>query len=302
MEFEVQILGSNSAIAAHDRHPTCQIVRHGSRYFMIDCGEGSQFQMAKYKSKVFKIDHIFISHLHGDHYFGLIGLITTLNLLGRNTPLHIYASPLLKEILELQLKAGDARRNFEIIFHDTTPAYAKIFVDERIEIYTFPLKHRIDCTGFFFKEINNKRKINSEALEGRHLNGLQYKALQDGEDVILDDGTILRNSLYTLPPLPHKGYAYCSDTIYDETLAQYIDNVDMLYHEATFLHERVQRATDTYHCTALQAAQIASKSRVKKLLIGHFSSSYPSTEPFLQEAKTVFDNTFIAVEGNTYQI
>jgi ribonuclease Z len=302
LDFEVQILGSNSAIAAHDRHPTCQIVRHGSRYFMIDCGEGSQFQMAKFKSKVFKIDHIFISHLHGDHYFGLIGLITTLNLLGRNTPLHIYASPLLKEILEIQLKAGDARRNYDIIYHDTAPIYTKIFEDERLEIFTFPLKHRIDCTGFIFKEINNKRKINSESLAGRHLSGLQYKALQDGEDVTLDDGMVLHNAIYTLPPLPHKRYAYCSDTIYDESIVQYIDGVDMLYHEATFLHERVQRATDTFHSTALQAGQIASKACAKKMLIGHFSSSYPSTEPFLQEAKTVFDNTYIAVEGNTYGV
>ncbi len=302
MEFEVQILGSNSAIAAHDRHPTCQILRHGSKYFLIDCGEGSQFQMAKYKSKVFKIDHVFISHLHGDHYFGLIGFITTLNLLGRKLPLHIYAAPLLKNIIELQLSAGDARRSFDIIFHDTTPTYTKIYEDERMEIYTFPLIHRIDCTGFLFREINNKRKVNSEALAGRHLNGIQYKMLQDGTDVVLEDGTVLENSIYTRPPLPHKSYAFCSDTMHDNTIIQYIARVDVLYHEATFLNDRLQRATETFHSTALQAAQTAQKAHVGRLIIGHFSSAYPSTEPFLQEAKSVFSNTFVAVEGHTFQI
>lgn len=266
---------------------------------MIDCGEGSQFQMMRYKAKVFKIDHIFISHLHGDHYFGLIGFITTLNLLGRTNPLYIYAPQPLQGILEAQLLAGDTRRNFEIIFFATSPSFEKIYTDERLEVYTFPLKHRIDCTGFLFREINNKRKINSEQLMGRHLSGLQYKLLQEGEDVILEDGSILANSDYTLAPSPHKSYAFCSDTLYDETLVPYIAEVNVLYHEATFLHERAQRATETYHSTAFQAAQIASKAKVGKLILGHFSSAYPSTEPFLNEAKGIFEDTVTAIEGST---
>lgn len=302
MDFEVQILGCNSAIAAHNRHPTSQVLRHGSRYFLIDCGEGTQFRIADFKVKIFRVDHIFISHLHGDHYFGLIGLITTLNLLGKNTPLTIYGPPELKSIIELQLEAGSTRRNFEVIFKSTSPIYEKIYADEKLEVYTIPLIHRIPCTGFLFREINIKRKINSIAVENLKLTGESYRALQDGEDIVDHNGNLWENEKLTLSPLPPKTYAFCSDTLYNESIIPLIENVDLLYHESTFLEERSSRATETYHSTAKQAATIALKANAKQLLLGHFSSAYPSTNPFEIEAKQIFSNSMAAVEGNIYSI
>lgn len=302
MDFELSILGSNSAIAQHGRYPTSQIIRLGTQLFMVDCGEGTQFRILKNAIKWFKINHIFISHLHGDHYYGLIGLLTTYNLLKRTDKLTIYAPASLKEIIELQLKASNSVLNFQLEYVDTqTDGFHKLYENNICEIYSFPLKHKIPTTGFLFKEKKLQRKLDIDKIKSLDIhNAKYYKLLQQGFDIEDEFGNLYKNEDLTLEPNPARSYAFCSDTMYDEQIVAYIKNVDVLYHEATFMHDTIARAIETMHSTTIQAATIAQKANVKKLIIGHFSSRYIDLSALLQESKTVFAETYLAEENKTF--
>lgn len=297
----VTILGNNSAIPAFNRHPTAQVVQNAEQSFLIDCGEGTQMQMIQYKIRSSKINHIFISHLHGDHYFGLIGLLTSMGLLGRKHELHLYAPEILKTIIDLQLSVAGAHLPYELHFHPLKNE-GVILDDKKIIVECFKVKHRIECRGFLFREKKNLRKIEIEEVKKHNIPTAFYQRLHMGEDFIAEDNTVIKNELLTSAVTPPKTYAYCGDTVYDEQLIGKIKNVDLLYHEATYLHALQQKAASRYHCTSIEAATIAKKANVKKLLIGHFSSMYETLDDFKAEACTVFENTELAIEGCSYMI
>jgi ribonuclease Z len=301
LDFEVTILGSNSAIAQHGRYPTAQVVRLGSQLFLVDCGEGTQYRILQNEIKWFKINDIFISHLHGDHYYGLIGLITTYNLLKRKDKLYIYAPSILKEIIELHLKASHTTLNYELEFIATNDdALHKIYENSVCEIYSFPLTHKIATTGFLFKEKTFLRRLDIEKITKLDINNQKYKLLQQGLDIEDEYGNFYKNEDLTFDAKPARSYAFCSDTMYDEKIIEYIRGVDFLYHEATFMEDAKQRATETKHSTAIDAANIALKAQVKKMIVGHFSSRYADLQPLLNQAKTIFENTELAEEGKTF--
>ncbi len=303
MSFSLKILGSNAAIAAHHRHQTSQLLTMMQVPFLIDCGEGTQLRLKKFKVKLQRIDHIFISHLHGDHYYGLMGLISSLHLYGRKKELNLYAPPGLKEIISIQLKYSRSSLNYKINYQEWTPGKSELlFENVNLTVHSFPLDHRIDCSGFLFKEKQKKRKIKKEMLE-MGISPLKIIELKDGKDVIDEDGNVLyENKKYTMDPAPLCSYAYCSDTKYNETILNYIKNVDLLYHEATFMEDMKDRALATYHTTAKQAGEMAKKANVGKLLIGHFSTRYKELEPMIEETKSVFENAGLAVEGETSMV
>jgi ribonuclease Z len=297
----VTILGNNSAIPAHDRHPTAQVVHTAERSFLVDCGEGTQMQLIKYKMRNSKINHIFISHLHGDHYFGLIGLLTSMALLGRKQSLHLYATEELKQIIDLQLGVAAAHLSYELHFHALKDE-GIIVDDKRITVECFKVKHRIKCWGFLFTENKNLRKIIIEEVKKYNIPTTYYDNLHKGEDFIDENSRTIKNELLTSSVTPPKSYAYCADTIYDEELIDKIKNVDLLYHETTYLHALKEKAVNRFHSTSVDAATIAKKAGVKKLLVGHFSSMYETLDEFKTEASSIFENTEIAHEGLTYLI
>ncbi|MDB5223874.1 MAG: ribonuclease [Chitinophagaceae bacterium] len=297
----VTILGNNSAIPAFNRHPTAQVVQTAEQSFLIDCGEGTQMQMNQYKIRSSKIDHIFISHLHGDHYFGLIGLLTSMGLLSRKHELHLYAPEVLKTIIDLQLQVANAHLPYELHFHPLKNE-GIILNDKKIIVECFKVKHRIECWGFLFKEKKYLRKIEIEEVKKHDIPTAFFERLHMGEDFVSENNTVVKNELLTSAVAPPKTYAYCADTIYDEELIEKIKNVDLLYHEATYLHALQQKATTRFHSTTLEAATIAKKAGVKKLLLGHFSSMYESLDDFKTEACSVFENTELAIEGCSYMI
>lgn len=291
-------MGSSSATPQFNRNHTSQYLQIGSNHILIDCGEGAQMQLRKFGIKFVNIDHIFISHLHGDHFFGLIGLLSSMHLNGRLEPLHIYAPYGLQEIITIQLKHSQSFLNFDVIFRETQAEKLEVLLEnDNFTFSSFPLNHSIACTGFLLQEKAKKRRLNRKILPDKML--LQEIALlKKGEDVLFENGTIkYSNAEYTLDPLKNYSYAYCSDTVYDESLMQYIAGVDYLYHEATFLHEMLSRAETTFHTTCLQAGAMAKLANVGTLLIGHFSARYKELNPLLEEAKTVFENTILAYEG-----
>lgn len=295
------ILGNNSAIPAFGRNPTAQYLQSDDNAFLIDCGEGTQSQLAKYKLKRSRISHIFISHLHGDHYFGLIGLLTSMSLLSRTQDLHIHGPALLEEIIMLQLKAADVKLTYLLQFHPLGDE-GKIATTKKIEVSCFKVQHRIDCWGFIFKEIKKPRSIDAEKVRAYEIPASFYEQLQKGEDYKNKKGTIIPNESVTLPALPGKTYAYCADTIYDISIAEKIKGADLVYHETTYLKELESRAAERYHSTTIQAASIAKLAGAGQLIIGHFSSKYESIDQFLQEAKEVFENTMLAIEGTCFKI
>lgn len=297
----VTILGNNSAIPAFNRHPTAQIVQNAEQSFLIDCGEGTQMQMIRYKIRTSKINHIFISHLHGDHYFGLIGLLTSMGLLGRKHELHLYAPEILKTIIDLQLQVASAHLPYQLHFHPLKKE-GMILEDKKITVQCFDVKHRIECRGFLFTEKKYSRKIEIEEVKKHNIPTAFYERLHIGEDFVTEDNIIIKNELLTSAVAPPKTYAYCADTIYDEALIEKIKNVDLLYHEATYLHALQQKAASRFHCTSIEAAMIAKKATVKKLLLGHFSSMYESLDEFRTEACSVFSNTELALEGTCYTV
>jgi ribonuclease Z len=299
--FGVTILGNNSALPAYDRHPTAQVVTLNDQLFLIDCGEGTQMQIARYKIRRSRIHHIFISHLHGDHYFGLIGLVTSMGLLGREQELHIYGPPRLKDIIDLQLAVAVTTLPFPLIFH---PLEAEgIIADHaKFRVECFHTRHRIPCWGFIIREKKKTRKIDKVKVLEQDIPSTFYERLKDGEDYETKDGQIIKNETVTFANTPALSYAFCADTLYDETIAERTKDVTVLYHEATYLKDLEERAAARFHATTVQAAAIAAKAGVKRLLLGHFSSKYESLEAFLTEAQEVFPDTHLAIEGVTYRI
>ncbi len=303
MSFDILILGSSSATPSYQRHPSAQILKISERFFLIDCGEGTQIQLERYHVKYHKLNHIFISHLHGDHYLGLMGLLSTMHLQGRTRALHLFAPKELKEIVDIQLLHSMTVLRYELIFHSIEgTGYDLIYEDDEMTIHSLPLSHRIFCNGFVFREKPGKRKIIKEKIEEFQIPVSAFKDLKDGKDYKTPDGKIIRSDELTLKARQPRSYAYCSDTIYDEGLLKYISGIDMLYHESTFLHEMIDRANETFHSTALQAAQLAEKAGVKKLLLGHFSARYKELAPLLEEARTVFKESYLGEEGVTFSI
>lgn len=270
---------------------------------MIDCGEGTQLRLSKMRIKINKIDHIFLSHLHGDHYFGLIGLISTMHLFGRTKPLYLYGPSPIKEIIDLQLKHSETILNFELIYLFTDQTGKEIIFENRdLTVKKFPLNHSIFCTGFRFDEKPKNPKINKEKLPN-NISLADLGKLKKGEDLFDERGQLLyKNEELTFPPKRSRSYAYCSDTRYDESLLKYITDVDLLYHEATFANDMTQRAGNTFHSTAEQAALIARKANAGKLLLGHFSVRYRELDILLEEAKNIFKESYLALEGKVIDI
>ena len=301
--FELTILGCHSATPTENKHTSSQILEVNGNLFLIDCGEGTQMQLRKAKVRFSRIKHIFISHLHGDHFFGLIGLISTFRLLGRSTPLNIYGPKGIKQIITLQLKMSNSWTDYPLNFHElSSPKSEIIYEDDSISVSTLPLDHRIYTNGFLFTSKTNKRKINSDATKGLDLEPFHYSQLQEGCDIELADGTFFENKKLTLDSVTAKKYAYCSDTAYNEDLISLIKGVDLLYHEATFLERHADLAKKTKHSTALQAAKIAAAADVKALLLGHFSSRYSEKLDFLKEASKVFETILLSEDLKTFLI
>ena len=267
----------------------------GESHFLIDCGEGTQVQLRKAKVKFSKIDHIFISHLHGDHCFGLPGLIASFRLLGRDTPLNVYGPKGIKEMLETIFKITETHKGFEVIYHELeSKKSVKIYEDNRVEVYTIPLDHRIYCNGYLFREKPKERHLNMQEISKYpEIDSCDYHNLKIGKDFILSDGYVLKNEILTTEPSKSVSYAFCSDTRYLETILPIIENVDVLYHESTFLHDLKEMADYTGHTTALEAARIARKANVGKLILGHFSNRYHDLNVFTDEAREVFPNSFL---------
>ena len=303
MKFEVTILGSSSATPVFNRNQTAQVLNCNEKLYLIDCGEGTQQQLMRYGIKASKIDHIFISHLHGDHFFGLVGLLSTLHLNRRVKPLTIFGPPQLEGILDIQFLHSDTRLCYQLHFPNIDPSKAAvIFTNNDLAVETIVLNHRIPCTGFKFTEKKRLRKLAIDKLEANEVPVAYYAMLKRGVDVEIPDGTLIKYLDYTTESAVPKSYCYCSDTRVDESYFEQIAGADTLYHEATFLHDLLDRAFETHHTTALQAAEVAKKVGAKKLLIGHFSSRYKTLDPLLVEAKSIFTNTELATEGRTFQI
>lgn len=303
MKFEVTILGSSSATPIFNRNPTAQVLNINERLYLIDCGEGTQHQMLRFDVKSSRIDHIFISHLHGDHYLGLIGLVSSMHLNGRVKPLKLYGPSPLLEIINVQFKYSETVLNYEIEFIPTDATAPQIILENQdITVETIPLDHRIATTGFLFKQKKRLRKIIKDKAEALNIPIENYPLLKRGEDYLAPDGKRYKNDELTVDSEQPKCYAYCSDTIYNEAYFEQIKNADTLYHEATFLHNMLDRANKTFHTTAWQAGQVALQTGAKNLLIGHFSARYKSLNELLDEARTVFPNTELAIEGLTFQV
>lgn len=298
--FELTVLGCSSATPTSKRNPTAQLLNVAERFFLIDCGEATQIQLRKFKLKFQRINHIFISHLHGDHYLGLMGLISSMHLLGRTNELHLYCPAELQEIIDIQLKHSQSYLKFPIVYHPHSYTDNEIiFEDAKVEVRTIVLNHRIPCCGFLFKEKQIPANVSKEVIAKYQLKVDQILQAKAGQDVVLSDGKTIPNSELVTKIVTPRTYAYCSDTCYDERVIELIKGVDLLYHEATFLHEMEARAKETYHTTALQAGRIAKKANVKKLMIGHYSARYNDVVVLLEEAKKEFSNTILAVEGES---
>ncbi len=303
VSFKLTILGSSGALPAYGRFPTSQHLIIQNKHFLIDCGEGAQMQLMRYQIPIHKIDHIFISHLHGDHYMGLMGLLFSMHLQRRTNDLHLHSQKGLDEIILLQLKHSKSSLNYDIIFHAFDASHSNlIHEDDLLTVYTIPLIHKLACAGFLFREKPKPRKINKEKLREGML--LQHIALlKTGADVYDEIGNLMyRNNEYTLPPKPPVSYAYCSDTAWNEKMIEQISQVNLLYHEATFMEEEKDKARETKHSTAKEAATMAKQCGAQKLLIGHFSARYRELDAMLSEAREIFTNTELAIEGNTFDL
>ena len=303
LNFNVTILGSSGAMPAYGRHPSAQLVEIQNRHFLVDCGEGVQMQLMRYQANFHRINHIFISHLHGDHYLGLMGLIFTMHLQRRKNDLHLYSHRGLDEIITTQFQYSRSWPNFKIIFHRLEKDKREIiFEDSVVTVETIPLSHKIRCSGFLFREKPKPKRIDKEKLPPG-LRIQQIAGLKNGDDVIDEQGKVLfKNEDLTIPARTSRSYAYCSDTAYSEKIVDQIKKVDLLYHETTFLLEDEAKAKETMHSTTEQAALIARHAAVGKLIVGHFSARYKDLNPVLQQSKQIFSNTALALEGETFSI
>ncbi|HXL57722.1 MAG TPA: ribonuclease Z [Chitinophagaceae bacterium] len=297
--FGVTILGNNSALPAYDRHPTSQVITLNEQLFLIDCGEGTQMQLSKYKIRRSRINHVFISHLHGDHYFGLPGLLTSFGLMSREHDLHIHAPEPLKQILDLQFSIADTKFPFTIHFHPLKNE-GVIINEDKFCVECFRVYHRIECWGFVIREKKKPRKIDIDRIVHYNIPPIDYEKLKQGEDYITESGEVIKNETVTIPASPAKSYAFCADTIYNENIVNKLRDITLLYHETTYLKNLEERAAVRFHSTTTQAANIASLAKAKKLLIGHFSSKYELLDNFLLETMEVFPDTQLAIEGATY--
>lgn len=297
--LKLTILGCHSATPRVNAHPTSQYLEINNKHFIIDCGEGTQRQMRKYKVGFSKIDQIFISHLHGDHFFGLIGLISTFGILNREKPLHIFGPKGLKEVTLLQLRVSKSYVKFDIIYHELTSKNSElIYEDEKVTVHTIPLNHRVYTNGFLFSEKQKNRKLNPEMIQQYpEIETCDYHNIKAGKDVQLQNGEIVKNERLTLEAAKPKAYAFCSDTAFKPDIIPIIKGADLLYHEATFLEDRIDLAKKTKHSTAMEAAKIAKEAGVGQLVLGHFSSRYKNEELFKTEAETIFNNVTLAEAG-----
>lgn len=297
--FGVTILGNNSALPAYERHPTSQVVTLDEHLFLIDCGEGTQMQLSRYKIRRSRINHIFISHLHGDHYFGLPGLLTSLGLMNREHDLHLYAPAALKQVLDLLFSISDTQLPFQLHFHALEDE-GIIADDAKFSVECFKVYHRIECWGFIVREKKKPRKIDKEKIINYDIPSIFYERLKSGEDYTTKTGEVIRSEDVTIPAPPPKSYAFCADTMYDERIVEKLKDITLLYHETTYLKDLEERAASRYHSTTIQAAKIAQLAHAKNLLIGHFSSKYETLDEFLVEASEIFPHTQLALEGCTY--
>lgn len=301
--MKLTILGCYAATPRTISNPTSQVLEIKNRVFLIDCAEGTQVQLRKSKVKFSKINHIFISHLHGDHFYGLVGLISTFMLLNRESDLTVYGPKGIKEIILLQLRASGSYTGYNLYFHELESNESEtIFEDDRVVVKTIPLNHRIYTNGFLFQEKNIERKLNVEAVENYEIDKVYFNKIKYGGDITLDNGTIIPNSELTFDPQVAKSYAFCSDTMYDESIIPLIKNVDYLYHESTFLESEAHLSERTMHSTAKQAATIALKAKVKHLILGHYSTRYGNIEYFKTEAQTIFPNVLLADDGREFEM
>lgn len=301
MSFEVTILGSNSALPTANKFPTAQVVKLHERFFLIDCGEGTQIQLRRYKFNFLKINHIFISHLHGDHYFGIFGLLSTIGLLGRTEPLTIFAPPALRHTIHFMLP--QLMIQFPLNLIDLDFSRPNILLEaETYKISSFPLKHRVETCGFLFEEKPKPKKVKKFYIEEYNISVADIIKIKAGADYVTTEGFRIPNEQLTHLPTPLHSYAFCSDTAFLPSLANILQNVSLLYHESTFLDEDKALAATTMHSTAKEAATIAKLCNAKKLMIGHYSTRYPDYQLFVKEANKVFPNTIPAVEGFTFDL
>ena len=299
--MNLTILGCYAATPRTITNPTSQVLEMQNRLFLIDCGEGTQVQLRKNKIKFSKINHIFISHLHGDHCYGLIGLVSTFMLLNRENELHIYGPKGIKEIIKLQLRLSNSWPTYKLTFHELTSTESEIiFEDNKVIVKTIPLKHRVYTNGFLFQEKVGERKLDINAVQEYEIDKCYFQNIKNGKDITLDDGRIIPNEKLSFDALPPKSYAFCSDTIFDESIVPLIQDVDVLYHESTFLDSEEHLSGKTMHSTAKQAATIALKANVKQLLLGHYSTRYASIDLFKEEAETIFPNVLLADDGKYF--
>ncbi len=301
--MKLTILGCHSATPRINSNPTSQVLEINNHIFLIDCGEGTQIQLRKQKIKFSRIKHIFISHLHGDHYFGLVGLISTFRLLTREADLHIYAPKGLKEVITLQMKLSDSWTNYQLFFHELESKSSElIFEDDKVEVYTIPLNHRVYTNGFLFKEKPAERKLDMNAVLNAQIDKSYFRKLKQGFDVENEKGEIISNALLTKNPPKPKSYAFCSDTLFHPEIIPVIDNVNAIYHESTFLEKHRHLCEQTKHSTAKQAAEIAKQANAKTLILGHYSTRYDDLNLFKEEAQTVFKNVELAEDGVVFNI
>ena len=300
--MKLTILGCYAATPRTFTNPTSQILEIKNHLFLIDCGEGTQVQLRSNKIKFSRINHIFISHLHGDHFYGLIGLVSTFMLLNRANDLHIYGPKGIKEVITLQLRLSNSWTSYGLYFHELESDNAEtVFEDNKVIVSTIPLKHRIYTNGYLFREKIGERKLNDVAMKHYQIETCYFQNIKNGKDIVLEDGTIISNDKLTFDPVTPKSYAFCSDTIYNESILEAIKGVDILYHESTFLESESVLAEKTMHSTAKQAASIAAKAGVKQLVLGHYSTRYESITMFMDEAAEIFPDVLLADDGVSFE-
>ena len=300
--MNLTVLGCYAATPRTITNPTSQVLEMQNRLFLIDCGEGTQVQLRKNKIKFSKINQIFISHLHGDHCYGLIGLVSTFMSLGRVNDLHIFGPKGIKQIINLQLRLSNSWTSYKLIFHELTSTESEVvFEDDKVIVSTIPLKHRVYTNGFLFQEKVGERKLDINAVQEYEIDKCYFQNIKNGKDITLDDGRVIENSKLSFDAVAPKSYAFCSDTVYDESIVPLIKEVDVLYHESTFLDSEEHLSGKTMHCTAKQAAKIALKANVGQLILGHYSTRYPSIEQFREEAQTIFENILLADDGKFFE-
>ncbi|MCL7764164.1 ribonuclease Z [Polaribacter sp. Z014] len=304
MSITLTILGCHSATPRINAFPTSQYLEINNSHFLIDCGEGTQRQMRKYKVGFSKINHIFITHLHGDHFYGLVGLLATFGILNREKELHIYGPKGIKEVTLLQLKISQSHAKYKMIFHELTSKESElIFEDDKVSVRTIPLTHRVYTNGYLFTEKEKSRKLNMLNISGYpEIDKADYLNIKAGRDVVLPSGEVVSNLELTIPPEKPLSFAFCSDTCYKPDIVPLIKEVDLLYHEATFLADREDLAKKTKHATTKQAAEIAKQANAKQLIIGHYSGRYKDINVFKEEAQEIFKNTYLAEPGKMFKV